>query len=303
MAHIIRSGKAAAGRIGILTTLFCCISGALAGAPTCTYTATIPILHAEGLAEQISDITVTCAGGVGTTTTILIVTLNANITNRLDANGNITNVVISGGATIGAAPVLTTPNTVLFDGLQVPEGAVSFTVSGIRVAVPTVAGGGSNAQINATVVANTIGISGPSAAVGVGAPTLLASVLNYGVPCTGSPLSSTIDFPSLLAAGTSSSAIRITQASPGVFLPRTGTADFGVRFLVTLSGYGSNSTVYVPDVITGNQAPIQTSAGQFNTTAGAGTFTPNNNQMLLSRVVNADATGAGGTPFLAAVPM
>src|ERR1700689_3500453 len=52
---------------------------AIAQQPTCSVTSGSPTVHAEGLAEQVGDITLTCSGGSGTVNTILSVTLNANI--------------------------------------------------------------------------------------------------------------------------------------------------------------------------------------------------------------------------------
>ncbi len=86
------------------------------------------------------------------------------------------------------------------------------------------------------------------------------------------------------------------------FVPKSATGDFGVRFLVNISGYGPNAQVYVPDVVVGNLPPTPTSSGAFGTLANGGTYTPNNNQLLLTRVSGADATGAGGTLFLTPAP-
>jgi uncharacterized protein (TIGR03437 family) len=110
----------------------------------------------------------------------------------------------------------------------------------------------------------------------------------------------TNDFPGLIGAGTVSSTVRVTEPAATSFTTRQTGADSGVRFLVTLSGYGSNTTVYVPDIIVGNRGTSPTSSGQFGTLASGGVYSPG--QLLLARVANADATGAGGAPFLAVPP-
>ncbi|HEX4134894.1 MAG TPA: hypothetical protein VHY84_09820 [Bryobacteraceae bacterium] len=242
-----------------------------------------------------------------------------NVTNRLDAGGNPENIIISGApAAAGvsaAAPVLSSPTALLISPVQytVPNPStqtVTITISGIRVAVPTAGsnGGSGVSFLNASVAAPTFGItSGLPVPVAQAAPSLLSSVLNYGVPCLGSPspgssLPSPITFPGLTGAGTAVSTIRITEASASAFASegQSPTGDFGVRFLVSLSGYGPNAQVYVPDAIVGNRGTTPTSAGAYNSSQGGGTYTSGLNQLLLSRVNGADATGVGGSLALGA---
>jgi uncharacterized protein (TIGR03437 family) len=47
---------------------------------------------------------------------------------------------------------------------------------------------------------------------------------------------------------------------------------------------------------------VATSAGAFSSTPNGGTYTPGSNQLLLSRVSGADATGVGGALVLASIP-
>jgi uncharacterized protein (TIGR03437 family) len=302
MAHITRSGEAAGVRIGTLAAAFFIFSFSVFGqSPTCTASASSPTLHAEGLTEQIGDITVTCSGGAGLIPTLLAIAVNGNVTNRLDANGNLTNITLTGSGSSPVPPTLNSNNTVVFNSALV-SGAGVFGISGIRVAIPTLTGTSAPLFVNASVYGSQLSISTGPVVVGVTAPTLLSSVANYGVPCLGSPLPSTLDFPSLVAAGTSSSAVRITEASVAAFAPKSATADTGMRFLITLSGYGPNAQIFVPDVIVGNIPPSPTSAGAFNSVISGGSFTPGSNQFLLTRINNADATGAGGALFLPTAP-
>jgi len=150
------------------------------------------------------------------------------------------------------------------------------------------------------VAANRFGVASSAFLVATSVPTLLASIFSYGLPCTASPAPTTNDFPGLINAGTVSSTVRVTEAAATAFTSKDTGADSGMRFLVTLSGYGSNSTVYVPDMIVGSRGTAPTSSGQFGTVANAGVYL--SGQLLLARVINADSSGAGGTPFLTIPP-
>jgi uncharacterized protein (TIGR03437 family) len=308
MAHITPNGRAGYVRIISLAAFFFIFSFCVFGQePTCNVGVTTPTVHAEGLAEPLGNIQFSCSGGTGMINTLLVVTLNANITNRLDVNGNPTGVTLTGAGVTAQTPTFFSPTSIAFGSVQFGAGSVSFTISGLLASVATVSGGGARPSVNASFYASQLALTGPQPQViAVSAPTLLSSVLNYGVPCAGSPFSplpATIDFNALIAAGTASSTIRITEASVSAFSPKAAGADFGVRFLVNISGYGSNAQVYVPDVIVGDSAlPTPTSAGAFNISANGGTYNPGTNQLLLARVGVADATGAGGAPVLAAVP-
>src|SRR5215469_12276505 len=97
MVHVIRIGKAGIVRIISSALLFCSFSFTLLGqSPTCTVTNTTPTVHSEGLAEQVGDISFNCSGGVGPVSSLIVISLNTNITNRLDANGNLTNITLTG---------------------------------------------------------------------------------------------------------------------------------------------------------------------------------------------------------------
>jgi uncharacterized protein (TIGR03437 family) len=303
MVHTIRSGRGAGVRICALAAFFLIFCfGLSAQTPTCTPSAAALTVHSEGLAEQVGDIKLACSGGAGTVSTLLAVVLNGNITNRLDAAGNLLGVTLT-GATSPAPPTISSANTLLFSQVQVAGASASITVSGIRVAVPTLTGTSAPLYVTANVAASALTINSQALFVGLSVPTLLTSSVNYGIPCTGSPLPASTDFPGLIGAGTTASTVRVTEASPSSFAPRFGNADSGVRILVQLSGYGSNAQVFVPDVIVGNLSPSPTSAGLFGASANGGSYTPGNNQVLLARVSGADSTGAGGVPVLPGAPI
>ena len=306
MAPITRIGKLPLGlvaRLGLIAAVF---AGVSFGQSCTTGSTTSSFVHQEGLAELIASISVSCTGGGGGTVTgILGVTLNGNITNRLDANGNLTGLTLAGANlnTNNQAPYLNSANTVLFPDVTLPA-SPSFTISGLRVAVPSIPSSG----LVVTAQAFGIGVSVSTTAFPVAAagPTLASSVFNYGVPCMGSPAPATIDIPTLISTGTASSTIRVTEASPAAFQPKPTTvgilADFGVRIKLSLSGYPSGATVYVPDVIVGNHGSVPTTSGVFGSTPAGGTYAPGGDALLLVRVPNADATGNGGAPLFSAPP-
>ncbi|HEY3825758.1 MAG TPA: hypothetical protein VGL82_14435 [Bryobacteraceae bacterium] len=301
MAHIIRSGKAGYIRIASLGVFFFFISSfSIFGQTTCTGGVSAPpTIHAEGLAEQLGTITMTCAGGTYPLTTLIAVTVNANITNRVDANGNLENVTIAGSANNQSQPpTLSSANTLIFPAVQLMFPG-QFTISGIRAAFPSVTGGGP--LVTASVYGQGIQIlnSQPQLLASSHA-SLLDTVINNGVLC-GSPPPATMDFPGLAAVGTSSSTVRVTEGYSSAFLPKGPTDDAGVRILLSLAGYNSDAQVYVPNAIVGNTGLISTSAGAFGFTFNAGTYTPGSHELLLMLVNGADVTGAGGT-WASAVP-
>jgi uncharacterized protein (TIGR03437 family) len=275
---------------------------AFAQQPVCSFNASPVFVHAEGLAEPTGPITASCSGGtVGSTASLTIfLSLNTNITNRLDANSQPTGITVT-GATVGNFS-LTNPTTLAFNAVNYTVGGAptTITISGILAAVaPLVT---ATSQGPAFVTASLAGIgaqfpAGQQLQIAISAPTLLSSLVNRGVPCNGSPLPATLDFATF-ATTSISSELRVTEASTAAFTPRTGSADTGTRILVNITGYGTGSRVFVPDVIVGNDGTIATTAGAFSSPVNGGTYTPGG-QLLLIRVNGADANGAGGTLALA----
>ncbi len=271
------------------------------------------MVHAEGLAEQIGDVTLTCNGGTAGTvvTSIIYIGINATITNRLNASGNPANITVTINSGAGAVPYTSVtptfsgPGTLFFNSVQYtvpnnPAQNVTIDFSGIRAAMPTATQSlNGSPAIAGSIAATNLTISNSLPLLALSGTSLLDSVLNYGIPCAGSPAPSTINFQNLISAGTSSSTIRLTEGFNYAFLPRSPSdqdpADTGVRILVQMSGYPTNAQVYVPNAIVGNRGTIPTTAGAFNTTTNGGTYTPNSGQLLLALVNGADATGNGGT--------
>ncbi len=273
------------------------------GQVTCSPNITPTTVHAEGFSERIGDIVVNCSGGTAgaTLTPTFFFTLNTNITNKQDSNGSPLNLAFSASQPGIQASFFgqTAPNTIkVLLNYLVPAGgaAVSFTIQGVRAA-PAVLGNGTGSPL-VTVSVVAVGVTFPAANVPVaaafGLPTLLSSNINFGVPCGGSPLPDTKDFQTF-ATSTTFSTIRVSEASLASFTPKETGGDTGVRIQVRLSGYGSNARIFVPDAIVGINGTAQTSAGGYTTTVNGGTYTPGGSQLLLARVIGADANGAGGT--------
>jgi uncharacterized protein (TIGR03437 family) len=287
------------GALVTASVWFLLASNALAQQPTCVFTSNAVTVHAEGLAEPMGSIVATCSGGtVGSTASLtLFVSLNANISNRLDANSLPMGISIAGASTGSFS--LTSATTLVFNAVNytITAAPSTLTISGIRAAVAPLVNGNSPAIVTATV--EGIGAQFPPAGlllqIGISAPTLLSSLVNNGVPCNGSPLPATLDFPTFAATSVSSE-LRITEASASAFSAKTAGADTGVRIQVSLTGYGTGARVFVPDAIVGNSGTTPTAAGAFYSSVNGGAYTPGGNgQLLLIRVAGADATGAGGT--------
>lgn len=268
---------------------------------TCSWNSTTASVHQEGLAELVGNVVVNCSG-VGAVSVDLFISLNTNITNKLDINGNPIGITVSNPA--GIVPVgrvaITSPTTIQLASVTFAA-PTTITISGIRAAVAPLAAAGGPAFVTASV----LGVGGaqfpvnPQLILASYRPTLLASLLNNGVPCTGSPLPPTLDFPTF-ATTSASSSLRVTEASATAFAPKDPTADNGMRLLVNITGYGPLSRVFVPDAIVGNSGTLPTSAGAFASSISPGAYTPGGSgQLLLIRVSGADANGAGGMPAIA----
>lgn len=296
--------------------LIVAIGTTAAMAQTCQTGVSVPLVHAEGLAEQIGDITLSCTGGTSGSNilTYLYLTLNATITNALDKNGNLLGIVTTvdtGGGPVanGLQPTLNSPSELAVTGMSytVPTpntNTVTLRISGIRVAVPTVPNQGGNsvpAFVNGSLSGAGANIElGQSLLLAQPVATLLSSSINNGIPCMGSaaPANTPYTFQSFIGANASSSTVRLTEANAASFVTRDTsdpTVTNGMRFILNLSGYGASSQVYVPNAIVGSSGDVPTSGGAYGTTIGAGTYSPGQNELLLALVNGADATGAGGT--------
>ena len=123
---------------------------------------------------------------------------------------------------------------------------------------------------------------------------MLASQTDSQISCYGSPMPDTVDLPNLFAAGTAFSSTRVTEAFASAFETRAAGADTGTRFLVKFNGFPSTTRLFIPDAVAGSDATQPTSGGDLNLPQAVGQYTPGSGTLVLVRVQNADATGAGG---------
>ena len=283
-------------------------ASSLAGANvlTCTPSAVTPSLHAEGLAERLGDIVLSCVdGAAGPLSGNLNVFLNVNITNKLTPQGNADAVLTvdsgAGPVSAGVPPTLLSTNQIAFNGLNftVPaSGKVSLRITNLRGAVNQLPSTSFGQAVHAQISFNGAGLGLTSNDLIVGFPqrSVLASILTSVIPSQqGSPLPDTPGFSSLLAAGTRFASARITEDALDALQPRGPLADNGIRVISRYSNLPAGARLFVPDAIAGSDAAKPTAGGDFGLAASGGQYAAGGDgSLLLIRVRGADADGAGG---------
>jgi uncharacterized protein (TIGR03437 family) len=265
----------------------------------CNVAATNLIDRAEGLAEPSGDIVFSCNGTPGSAINANITaSYNVPVTNRL-VNGAPDAVVTvdtgAGPAPVNVTPVLLNANVLAFNGVSLtvpPTGLVIIRIINVRLAT-NIAGAGR--QISANLSTTALSLSTPSVLIAAPATGLLATYASTGITCTGSLLPSTITFANLIATGTNFASTRLTEGFSNAFTVKDATSDAGTRFLIRYSNFPAGARVFIPDYVTGSDSPSPTAAGDIGGTVSAGAYAPGT--LLLARVLNADATGAGGAPI------
>jgi uncharacterized protein (TIGR03437 family) len=276
----------------------------------CTTSAVPPLVRAEGLAERIGDIILSCTGAPNAQFTgNFTFNLSAAVTNRLSGTNTLTGIVFTIDSGAGPQPTLVQPimvnqSTLVFDGVAVvfsPQGTARLDIAGIRVnatqtpvQTPIVAQIAINAaQFPITTSPQVVGI--PERGLFIGMIQSLICAQN------GSPLPATITFTNLLATRTAFASTRVTEGFGGAFGPKSApdyfNADSGQRIIVTYSGFPDDGRLFIPDVVAGSNATVPTAGGDFEIPASGGAYTPSHNgSLLLARVSGAGANGAGGAP-------
>jgi uncharacterized protein (TIGR03437 family) len=284
---------------------------AFAQQPSCYVSSTPYVAATEGLAELMAPITFSCSGGTAgsTVSTDIYLTLNTNITNRVGSTAQPTNIAVTADTGSGPLPVAATiqysgNNTVILNQVTyvVPSPnttAVTLQISGIRAAVANLTGGTASGIVTAQILNTGLFITDQNIQIIVAStlgPSMLATIQNTGLPCSGSVLpSGSFGFPDLIASATAFSTVRVTEANNVAFSPKGAGADTGNRIVVSLSGYPSTATVYVPSAVVGNYGTTPTSGGTLEEAASGGIYTSGSNQLLLLLVPGADSTGNGGS--------
>jgi uncharacterized protein (TIGR03437 family) len=272
----------------------------------CNVTAVPPIVHSEGVAERLGDIALTCTGTPGTKVTANInVMLPVAVTNRINAAGFSAdaNLTIDTGSGPVASGVLgrVTNDSISFSGFQFTfpaAGMVTVVIDDVRANVNEM-GIQQQTAIQA-YLGSTLLLSNNPVIVAYAQQGLLATTMDSGVTCTGSPTPGSLSLTNLFATKTAEQTTRVTEGFPMAFQTKDPTSDTGTRFLLTYSGFPAGAVVYLPDAIAGTGATVPTSGGDLGKPAAVGQYTPGSQTLLLVRVLNADTNGVGGT--LATLP-
>jgi len=296
--------------LSLATILFLASSlSAYAQKPTtCAVSAAPAIVHSEGLAERVGDIVLQCSGTPGAAVTgSLNVSLPVSIANRVNASGYSTDASLSIDTGTGNAPSgvagRVANQTISFDGFQFTfpaSGGVSLVIDDLRANVNQL-GLQQQAPIQA-YLGGSLALQNNPVTVAIAQQGLLATSMDSGVTCTGSPTPSTISLSNLFAAKTAEQTTRVTEGFPASFQPKDPTSDTGTRFLLSYSNFPSGAAIYVPDAVAGSTATVPTAGGDLGAHAVTGQYAPGSHTLLLVRVLNADSTGTGGTFATLPVP-
>ncbi len=275
------------------------LHGQSQGTLICTANAVPALVRLEGLTERVGDTVLNCSGGQAGAQLQLNLTifLSTNITNKISQAGTAdVNLTIDSGVGAvyaGMDPTPAGPNSVAYNGLKFnlsPTGAVTLRLSNLRGAVAL-----TQSTVQEYFTANgtsTLTINNSPLTVAQPQRGLLASYASTFF-CTGSLLPPTISFNDLLNFRTRFASVRFTEGFADAFQK-------GTRFFVRYSGFPAGSRLLVPDAIAGSSAATPTAAGDLGLAPSPGVYSANAGQLLLARVMGADASGAGG--FLANNP-
>jgi uncharacterized protein (TIGR03437 family) len=222
--------------------------------------------------------------------------LSVPVTNRVDTNNQLTELLVSIDSGSGYAPSTVrgqvSGNSVGFYGLSipVPTGSVSLKISGLRGAVHQLS---SSTPVVASL-SSTLPVNQAQLILAYPQVGLTATLYSTGITCVGSPAPSSFSMSNLFAAGTAFASTRVTEGYASAFETRQAGADNGVRFLVKYSGFPANARLYVPDAVAGSNAFRPTAGGDLGVPQAVGQYAPGSRTLVLVRVNGADATGAGG---------
>ncbi len=257
------------------------------------------------MTERVGDIQMSCSGGQPSAIVSGNLTLfaNAPVTNRL------TGTSLSGVTLVydnGAGPQPTVP-AILASSSSIAFNNVSFTLSATGSVTLRLSDLRVNVTGQSTPLSVFMGFNPGNVLLMPGAQFVVAyprPVLYTGssgkliCSVSGSPApDNAASFSSFLAAGTAFSTTRLTEGFGDAFQPASSYANLGAdnghRFLISYSGFPPGAQLYIPDMVAGSDAQQPTAGGDFGPPASGGTYAPGS--LLLSRVKNATATGAGGS--------
>ena len=299
MNKIVLSLLLAVGAVSAQTT-----SGGL----NCLPSANLPLVHAEGVAERVGDLVLSCSGGSPGTIASgnFSVFLNTAITNKIDADHTVDVVLTidtgSGPAPSAVAAKLVANNQVAFNGVSftIPaDGKVTLGVANLRAnaaALPSA----SHQPIMANLAVNGLSqfsVQGSQFVVAQPITSLYSLVLTTLV-CSqnGSPIPSSLTLQALLAEGSAYASARVTEGYVAAFQPRAGgrrQRDADHLALHRLSGGGTGLRAQRDRRFKRHRADV---GRRFRVAGVGGVYTPGGQgSLLLIRVRDTDANGAGGT--------
>jgi len=302
MVHLIPKSKHVIFLLAVLTLL---ISNTYAQSPAsagqCAVSSVPPQVRAEGLTERLGTVVLQCSGysPAAVISGNLSLFFPVSVTNRVDANNNALDAVLSLNTGSGFVPTSIPGNIngreITFQGLSVTvpaSGQFSLQVSSVRGAAYQF--GLSGPQSIDASISSPFPINQSQIVVAYAQTGLYATLYSTGITCVGSPVPAAITLANLFAAQTAFASTRVTEGFAGAFQPRGPSDDTGTRFIVNYSGFPSNATVYVPDFVAGSDAAIPTAGGDLGGTQSGGEYIPGSGTLLLARVQYTDSTGAGG---------
>ncbi len=260
-------------------------------------------VRAEGLTERLGDIVLQCTGSVpgAVFTGNFTLSLPVSVTNRVDANNQTRDAVVSVDLGSGFVPTAiagqVSGNSISFNGISYTapaSGNVNLRISNVRAAMNQLGYTSAvPAQITASLV-SSLAVDQSQIVVAYSQAGMFASLSSTGISCYGSPVPDTLDLPNLFAAGTALASTRVTEGFATAFEARTAGLDTGTRFLVNYSGFPAATHLYIPDAVAGSDALQPTAGGDLNLPQAVGQYLPGSGALVLVRVTGADSTGAGG---------
>ena len=292
-------------RIVYLVTLLAAAANAQSFSPlNCVASAVPALVRLEGLAERVGDIVLNCTGGTPNGLVsggLTVFSFGGNITNKLNPNTNNLDAQLTvdtgtGERSTGATTPILANNSFAFAGMNFnlgPAGAANFRITNVRV-VPPQAPEQRFQLALATNGPSNITVSNNTPTVGIATRGLLASYSSAFI-CTVSGIPSEPNFTKLLTSGTRFASLRFTEGFPESFIKRFPLADHGTRIFVRFSGFPAGARLLIPEALAGSSATIPTAAGDLGLTPNGGRYNMNSGQLLLSRVINTDSNGAGGS--------
>lgn len=275
----------------------------------CLPTAVPSLVRAEGISERLGDIVMECSGTPGTPISgSLTIFVSTTITNRIINSQRAIDALLTIDSGSGPQPQ---PPGILINNTSVTFVSISFTVppSGKATLRLSHLRGDASTQvvdraINVTL-ANANNISVPVTQLAVAYPTrsLLATYSSTGVRCVGSLLPSGTTMQDFFQKGTRFVSTRLTEGFPSAFAVKDPLSDTGSRIIVRYSGFPAGARLFVPDLVAGSDAATPTSGGDLGLPRAVGAYQPATpGSLLLSRVIQADSSGAGSVPAFVPPP-